>query len=335
MIKKRNLDGALIQWIMTQTGLGPGIGEIKYVAPDTSATSQFRTQLESMGVSSGDIFTLPSLAEAAMEGYRNDVMLVSPGAYAETAEIAWDKAWSHIIGMGGSNIGGDYSEPNVVIYTITADVTQVLNVTGQNSKFMNFVVENNKDDADNLAAALINIYGTHWRNVAFHGNMQSTQNSTAAAASLYIGGAGMYPLIENCIIGQDVWGARAAANSGVLRFTSVGQPNGGLFKDCQFLSVGTTATCAMVAIPVAGYMGRGWLFNNCTFQHFDSAGADESLNQAFYTVTGQHNHAILLHKCSSYGIDEWQDGNFGVVASTMGVATVGGGLHIEPTATVS
>ena len=53
-IKKRNLDPALVQWIMTQTGLGVGIGEIHWVAPATSATSQYRAQLQNMGVEIGN-----------------------------------------------------------------------------------------------------------------------------------------------------------------------------------------------------------------------------------------------------------------------------------------
>lgn len=331
MIKKRNLDPSLLQWIMAETGLGPGIGELFYVAPATSSTSQFRTQLESMGVS--DISLLPSTAEAKMVAYRNDVMLVAPGAYAETAEIAWDKPWSHIIGMGGNNIGGDYSEPNVVIYTATANVTQTINVTGQNSRFANFVVENNYSDADNLAAALINIYGTHWRNVAFHGHMAATQNTTAAAASLYIGGNGMYPLLEDCIIGQDVWGTRSGANSGVLRFSaSTGRPNGGIFRRCQFLSRSITAACALVALPAAQCTGRSWLYDDCHFSNF----YDEVtlLTQVFYTVTGTQKFTHQLRHCTVAGFTEWQTGDFDVVVADMPITGTGGGLMKAPTGTV-
>lgn len=329
MIKKRNLDPSLTQWIMNESGLGPGIGEIQYVAPATSATSQFRTQLESMGVQ--EVHLLPSTAEAKMVGYRNDVMLVAPGAYAETAEIAWDKPWTHILGMGGNNIGGDYSEPNVVIYSITADVASVLTVTGQNSRFANFIVENNKDDADNLTAATIAIYGTTWRNVAFHGHMQATQNTTVAAASLYITGAGMYPLLEDCIIGQSVWGIRSGALSGVLRFTSSGRPNGGIFRRCKLLSYSNTVTCAMVAIPAGVNIGRDWNFEQCSFRN-DNPDYGTKLNQVFYLEpTGLQKNVINLKDCAAFGFDAWDDGNAANILSDMAVPAVTGGLGIEPT----
>ncbi len=85
MIKKRNLDNSLIQWIMTVTGLGPGIGEVHYVALAASATSQYRTNLNAMGV--GVDQPIHSTIQAAVTkkvDYRNDVILVLPGTYIET-----------------------------------------------------------------------------------------------------------------------------------------------------------------------------------------------------------------------------------------------------------
>jgi len=332
MIKRRNIDPSLVQWIMTVTGLGPGIGEIKWVVPAKSSTSNYRNQLESMGVDSSDMFTLPSLAYAATTAYRNDVVLVMPGAYAETAEIAWSKQNTHLIGLGGPNIGGDYSEPNVVIYSVTANVGSVITVTGANCQFQNFVIENNVDDADNLTAFTLNKYGCYFRNVAFHGLMQSTQCSTAAAAALYIDSNGMYPLFENCIIGQNVWSARTGANQGVLRFTSTtGRPNGGIFRNCQFLSTGDTEECVMVAMPDVACCGRGWYFDNCVFIHTDVlVGGAHNLNQVFYTVGGQKD-IVTLHHCMASGIDAWTDGAHETVLADMAVPAVTGGLGIEPT----
>jgi hypothetical protein len=336
MIKKRNLDPSLIQWIMTQTGLGPGIGELKYVAPDTSSTSQFRTQLESMGVSSGDIFTLPSLAEAAMEGYRNDVMLVAPGAYDESSEIAWDKNWAHILGMGGPNTNGDWSEPNVVIYTDSVDNASVVTVTGNNCQFINTTFSNYGNNAACLTPFTLDSYGCYFANCAFQGNMTTNQNTTVAAASLYIAGGGMYPVFDNCVIGQDVWGVRSGANSGQLRFTGTVQPNGGVLRNCRIVSRSITATCAAVSLAANGAIGRGWVFDNCVFSN-EYATPFTQLNNVFYDndVAGQ---TLVLKDCVAHGYAEWQAGGAGVdrrIFSNMGVATAGGGLVIEPTATIS
>ena len=325
---KRELQYRLIASIGERLGVGPALGQIKYVAV---SGGYYEDNLLDIGIKSDSIFTTVTEAEDACVADRNDVVAVTPGAYDEEAEIDWDKEYTHLVGLGGANIGADYSEYGVVIYTDTTAVAKVLDVTGHHSQFHNFIVENNANNAGNLAAANIGAYGTRWKGVAFHGNMQATQNATEACASLYIGAAGMYPLVEDCIIGQDVWGTRAAANSGVLRFSETGgRPNGGIFRRCQFLSTGSTVTCAMVAIPAATSSGRGWLFDSCTFQHFNDAGA--SLNQAFYSVgSGVQKHSMLLHNCSAFGIDEWQDADDDVVIATMPITGTGGGLHIEQT----
>ena len=101
MIKKRNLDPSLINWIMNQTGIGPGIGEIFFVAPASSATSQYRTQLQSMGIERDNvIYTEPATAIAATEDYRNDVVLIYPGTY--TTGIADDLNAIHLLGLGAT-----------------------------------------------------------------------------------------------------------------------------------------------------------------------------------------------------------------------------------------
>jgi hypothetical protein len=146
----------------------------------------------------------------------------------------------------------------------------------------------------------------------------------------------MYPLVEDCIIGQDVWSARAAANSGVLRFSGTGgRPNGGIFRRCQLLSVGTTDTCAMVAIPAGTSSGRGWLFDNCSFQHFDSGATTETLARAFYSISAAvQKHSMLVRRCSAFGIDEWQTDDDSVVLADMPITGLGGGLARNPTGTV-
>jgi len=101
MIKKRNLDPSLVNWIMNQTGIGPGIGEIFFVAPESSATSQYRTQLQSMGVERDNvIYTEPATAIAKTTDYRNDVVLIYPGAY--TTGIADDLTAIHLLGLGAT-----------------------------------------------------------------------------------------------------------------------------------------------------------------------------------------------------------------------------------------
>ncbi len=332
MIKRRNLDPSLMNWLMNVTGLGPGIGDVHYVVPVASAYySWLRDDLKQ---EPSKIHFNISDGYNALTASRNDCLLVYPGAYLATAQQTWAKAQTHMIGLGGPNSqAGDYSEANVVLYTTTANVAATLNVSGANCQMHNFAVENNASDADNLTAGAIGNYGQWWNNVGFHGHMGTTQNSTAVCASLYIEDGGMYPLITNSQIGQDVWGTRSAANSGVLRFSdSTGRPNGATFRNCKFLSRSVTATVCMVAVPAAQCIGRSWLFDNCHFSNFYDG--TTLLNQVFYTVTGTQQFTIQLKNCSSAGFTEWQTGDFSVVVSDMPITGLGGGQMRQPTASV-
>ena len=334
MIKKRNLDPSLVQWIMTQTGLGPGVGEVFYVAPAASATSQYKTQLESMGVNV--VHALPSTAETYMTAYRNDVMLVAPGAYAETAEIAWDKANSHIIGLAGPHQGSDYSEFGVSIYSVTTDVAEVVDCTGHHSQFHNVNFTNAGNNAACLAAFNLDTYNCVFKGCAFHGVMTAGQDDVVAAAALYIDQAGFYPYFEDCQIGQNEWDAREGANSGVLRYVSggsAGAPSNGVFRRCRFLSRSDTATVAMVAVPSVDFIGRAWLFDNCFFHNLSTT--QTNLNQAFYVNTSSSDNipSVNLHHCMASGIDEWQNGDVDAVVADMPIVGIGGGLGRAPTGT--
>jgi hypothetical protein len=326
----RGLDPAVLGWLMATLGVGPGVGEVHFLVDADSA--YYSWLRDDMRVNPSLIHYTLAAGEDALTAARNDCLCVYPGAYDETAEVAWDKANTHLVGMGGPNIYGDYTEPNVIIYTDSTDVASVLTVTGQNSQFHNATIANFGANAACLTAVTVNIYGTHWKNMGIVGNTNSTINAVEASASLYIGAAGMYPIFDTCVIGQDVWGVRTKADQGVIRFVGAGRPNVGLFRNCRIKSVGDDVECCMVAMPAATSCGRGWLFDNTTFEHFASdGGGGTNLNQAFHTYTGCQKDTVLLQNCTAFGIDAWADDAYEVILSNMAVPAVTGGLAIEPT----
>jgi len=157
--------------------------------------------------------------------------------------------------------GGDtfVNDGKTILEITNGDASPMtLTITGQNCIFKDVVVSNYGNNAACLAALTLSNYGCSFERVSIQGTMTTNQCTTAAAASLYIDGAGMYPVFQDCIIGQDVWGERSGANSGVIRFTGTAQPNGGRFHNCRILSRSDTATCAAVALPANGAIGRGW-----------------------------------------------------------------------------
>ena len=344
MIKKRNLDSSLIQWIMTVTGLGPGVGELVWVAPAASSSSQFRTQLESNQGIEEDIQTTATAAYAKLVNHRNDVMLVMPGAYDEAASIDWAKDNTHLIGLGGPNTRADYSEKNVVIYTDTAAVDYTIHLTGDHCIFKNIGINNAGANEGNFSPLYVNGYGNYFENVGLIGNMTAQQLADDDCASLHIGTNAHNCKWINCDIGEDCWGARSAAYSGQVSFIG-SNPNGGLFQDCYFRSSSVTATVAMITVykGAAGttHIGRGWVWKNCVFHNWggSNAGSPTTLNQVFeLDATSGHGttYPILLHNCSAIGFDEWTDNDSPVkVYGTMPEAVDGGGLVKQLTDTVA
>ncbi|MCK4248967.1 MAG: hypothetical protein KAX15_04230 [Candidatus Omnitrophica bacterium] len=316
--------------------LGLGTGNVKYVVKAKASTNLYYQKLQSNGIKDSDIFITVAAAFGAAVAGQNDVVAVTPGAYDETASLGWNKANTHLIGLGGPNSLGDWSEPNVCIYTDSTSVAEVINITGQNCMFLNVNIENYGNHASNIAAVKLDKYGCYFEGCRIAGNMTANQNGAAAAGSLLIAAGGMYPVFRNCQFGQDVWGTRTTANSGVIVYNNSGRPNGSDFINCRIVSVGDDVECAMVRIATSTSIGRGHRFDNCIFSHFASTGAgDKDLTRAFYSPsTGVQKDIIHLHSCMGVGITEWQDDDDDVVWADMPVTGLGGGLGRNPTAPV-
>lgn len=319
----------------------PVVGQIFFCFPAASSTSKFEDWIESeLDIPSELKFqgsSAPKDAYDNVTAYRNDVLIIFPGAYDIDSEWDLTKPQTHMVGCGGPNIGGDHSEPNVCIYSDSTSCANVVDVAAENCIFKNLNFENYGANAACVAAVKVNDYGCWFENCRIAGNMTSQQNGAAAAASLVIGESGMYPVFKNCQIGQDVWGARTTANSGVINFNgSNGRPNGSDFINCRILSVGDDANCAMIRVTDAYDIGRGHRFDNCIFSHFDSTGAGSTtLAKAIYTPsTSVQRHIIHLHNCMAIGIDEWQTDDDSVVMADMPITGTGGGLSRNPTGTV-
>lgn len=304
------------------------VGDVYYVA----AAGTYKNNLLKRGVDGNKIYTLLSLAYAATTGGQNDVILVAPGAYAETAEIAWSKDNTHCIGLGGPVTHADYSEYNTVVYTITTQVNYTVNLTGDHCIFRNIGFNNGGNHATNLAAMMVNGYGNLFENVSFIGNLAANQLSAAAAGSLAISTNGHNCRWHNCVIGEDAWGTRTGARSGQIIFSG-SQPNGGIMRDCIIKSQSSTAAVGMVRVVPIG-IGRGWLFERCSFVNFGTA----EINQVFASSVNDTTHSwtqISLKDCAAFGIDEWSDHSVDAIYGDMPSATNKGGMTIALSAGAS
>ena len=346
MIRKRNLDNGLIQWIMTQTGLGPGIGKIKYVAPAAAATAQYRTILEEQGVDSGDIYTSLASAYAAIVTRRNDIIIAAPALYTLTAEVAWAIDNAHLLGIGTGLPHADWTlTPNIpIFYTATTDQANIVNLTGEANSFRNVIFENYGNNAACLNAVTVNGYLNSFIGCGIHGIMTTNQVSTAAACSLNIAAGGHYPLFRECEIGTREWGTRTSTTQGHLRFTgaSGGGPGHGRFDNCIFSSRAETAGVPMVYMVGLRAATSLWRFTDCLFYNFwnNWEGMCDSVFQN--PTSGQNTCSIVLENCTAVGFTEWQQREFkgvtytneGWIMTNMPITGTAGGLTKLPTGTV-
>jgi len=327
VIHRKDLD-RMRDWLGNVLQLPPGMGDAIFVA---TAGSAYETWFKRMGVDSDHLKNTVLAAYTAATASRNDVICVAPGAHLQAAELAWAKAQTHMVGLGGPNQLGDYSEPNVVVYATAITVANTINITGANCQFHNVNFQNAGANAACVSAVKLDKYGCYFKNVRIAGTMAGTQAAQALACSLWIRGAGMYPIFENCVIGHDVWTARSGANAGVILFNqSNTQVNGGLFKNCQILSVCETATGAFVSVVGNNVLGRGWVFDNCIFNNYTTG---TTMNQAFYQSAANsiYDRAVLLKDCilNTKGCDCWQDSDYGNIYGNQPATASTGGLVAE------
>lgn len=305
------------------------VGDVKWVA---ASGGLWETKLVERSVEASNIFTKLSTAYAATTSGQGDIVFVTPGAHVETAEIAWSNDNTHCIGMGGPVTHADYSEYNTVVYTVTAQQNYVVNLTGDHCKFINIGLNNGGNHATNLAAMLLNGYGNQFANTSFIGNLAANQLSAVACGSLEISTNAHNCRFDNCVIGEDAWGTRTGALSGQLIFSG-SQPNGGIMRDCIIKSQSSQTNVAMVRVTPIG-IGRGWLFERCSFLNFGT----QEIDQVFASSVNLTTHSwtqISLKDCAAFGIDEWTDHTVDAIYATMSSATNKGGMAIAVTAGAS
>ena len=304
MIKKRNLDPALKNWIMSEAGLGPIIGNVYYVAPVVSTTSHFREAMADAGIDT--IYATLAEAYAKTVTDRNDVIIVAPGIYTTTAELAWTKDCVHLIGSNAGMPNGDWTlTPGCPVFT-TATITQanILNLTGERNTFHNIIFENYGNNAACLQAVTVDGYGNSFYNCGFNGVMLANQISTAAACSLNIAGGAYYSYFENCLIGQSEWGIRTSTTQGQVRFTSTSaSPAYGHFNKCVFRSHAETAGVPMVYVAAQYAAGGYWRYTDCLFFNFWTNYASKC--SAAFSNNGVSSQWHVLERCTAVGYTEW------------------------------
>ena len=336
MIKKRNLDPSLVQWIMTQTGLGPGIGELHWVAPATGSTSQYRAQLQRWGVEQNyKIYDDPIDAEAAMESYRNDVMLLLPGAYNTKGAFTWSKHNSCMLGLGHpiKNWYGDGGAVTIRNLAETDGAYGMLN-TGNYCKFINTHFDNLGENAACVCSVKDQGRDSHYHGCLIGGHVRSQQAGAAAAAAMWIDtsvtAAGHGLLLDNCVVGYSGSYTRSNSNT-LLLFGATGSVSAGTnvtLRNTIFNSRSKVAGCSAIKFAANDTVDRMFLIDGCTFYNFYDANDITSTLTEVINDDCATTHKILVRNSHQTGWAAWESVRSNVyltqadASGASGIATV-------------
>ncbi len=340
MIRKRNLDPSLVQWIMTQTGLGPGIGEFHWVAPASSATSQYRTQLQRWGVEQNyKIHTKPSLAYDAAVAYRNDVVLVLPGTYTETETLSWAKANTHMLGVGNPS----WRHLGAIQITSTVEAaTATVDVTAAHVFFGGLSIKQN--GAYSACVTALRLSSTYFRGKELDvmGHLNSEVAGVEGASSLEFADGTSYGFgstFDDCAFGTGSGANRTASSTttnGVINFavdSQSGSPAGYTeFHNCRILSRAQSTGTAMIRFADARWGADRYVWwDHCLFFNFWNA--DELLGCFYFKAGARGGNRQILTACTLRGADQWETQNTYNVFMSMPITAAGGGLTLEASGT--
>ncbi len=335
-IMRKSLDPSLTAWLMSQTGLGPGFGEVHYVVKAASAYySWLRDDLKQEP--SKIHFDLPSGYDA-LTANRNDVLLVQPGTYTLTSTLTWAKAMTHMFGIGNPLWRTGWK---ILITNATTGVGATVDITAAGVSMGGLAIGQQGAFADCLTALRLTSTHFHGKQLEIFGHVAAEVSDIATASSLELANgtlSGYGSTFIDCSIGLGGGEARdtasMAATNGVINFA--GATTGAAyieFHNCRILSRASTGYPVMVKATIVNSIDRYALFKSCLFHNF-STGQTSPLDSAFWVLSASSPSSnFVLMNCMGVGITEWQtiDQNELVVAD-MPIVGLGGGLGRVPTA---
>jgi len=315
-------------------GQGIGLGKIYWVVAAKSSSNLYYEKLRGQ-VSDEYIDSTIAAAYAKCTAAQGDTVYITPGVYALTSAVTWAKENTHLIGTCAPPGDSDYyMNVGVQIYTDTATVGHMFNVTGNNCQFHNLSFAHNGAIATINSAVRVSGYGCHFYGCTMKGIMNTTQAYIGSCSVLIASGASGY-LFDNCTIGSNTWFTRDVAYQpqvyyGGTQESGLGAgygPQNGVWKDCRFLDNTTTITVPMIrvggvlatAAPAGDEaMDRDHMFLSCHFSNwYGGSGEIDAITQVF-DLASLTMYNIRLIDCSSQGYSTWRTARSSQGASSGG-----------------
>ena len=328
-------------WIMQETGMGPGVGDVHYLVDASSA--YYNWLRDDLRVETSKIHFTPQVGYDHLTANRNDVLCVFPATYGITSKLTWAKAQTHMLGVGNPTWrqGGKIRIQNTgVAEAATVDVT----ASGVFFGGLN-ITQSGANSACLTALRLSSTY-FHAKKLDLRGHLASQVAAIEQASSLEFAAAssaGFGSTFEDCNIGTSSGSKRTAASaavsSGVVNFavaSQSGSPAGyAEFKRCRFLSWSEDADCNIIRLESVYASDRYLMFEDCWFYNFWTNKTDQ-LDVCFYGDFGTIGSPVIMLKGSTagFGFDKWTASATSNLRADMPIVGTAGGLGRLPNGTV-
>lgn len=203
-------------------------------------------------------------AEDLCTANRHDTVLFLAGATADnpTAEIEWDKSYTHLVGIGSYLPG--LGQRCRVVANSTWHNTITFSGNGCIVRNMQFGMEHLTGTA--VGVATVTGQRCSFENVFF----MVPVSVTAASYSLKVSGGENH--FKNCTIGQQT-SVRTAASRGLWMYKGDGDNQRNYFEHCRFLSWSSVTTHVLVYTDVdIDNEGFTLFFDDCLFANLYGSG---------------------------------------------------------------
>jgi hypothetical protein len=261
--------------------------------------------------------TLAAAEDLCVANHNDVVALVGgPTGNALAASLAWDKAYTHLVGLSAPLAMGQRCR---ITGSAAVDATELLAISGRGCHFRNLQLFNGADADAEAAAAVVSGSNNFFEHVFFAGMGHATSAAHIGGCSLQVTGA--ENTFDDCVIGLDTI-IRAAVN---YQLKISGQRN--TFRKCQVNSWCETATAFMVQIDNSGGDLRWNKFIDTLFYNYRENWGT-MITDVFDMPAGGATHDVILQgACMQYGCTGWADTVAHLIHELAAPAT-GGGIGI-------
>ena len=277
---------------------------------------------------SGETFEAPLLTLEAAEDLctsnHNDAVLLvgGPTGNALGAALAWDKAYTHLIGLSADIPG--VGQRCRVTGSSALDLLYLIDFQASGCIVKNIQFQNAYDSTAAHGAVKVTGDRTYFENCFFFGMLGNVTHTGTYDVTI----TSEENVFKRCTFGTHTM-ANGVANSRVLiSGTSGGKEN--KFIQCEFFNWSTVTTTAMVRIA-SSVTTEGLVvqFEDCLFDNL--LGGATMANAIEDAATETHHQIIMRGNCQAVGITGWSD-QVSYVWSQQAVPAAGFGLSTNPTA---